>query len=596
MSQSSANQQQLQPSSRRKGGRRTSLLPSLATVAAAGAVAVGTYQLAKWAWGAYEESSRRGSHTKQRAEQQEQQQEPAAATRSFRGAGDDDSKDESDDDASVEEEEDLVIEESIAESGDNASSHQGHVRFLLPGRGGGSGAPNENGPKAASSRPTASRNGGGRDPAASSKRAGLGPAQWKVRDHRLARCRGETAAALSGFLASVRRIVDDRTDTLAETKELKRLRAHRGGVGGGGAAAAGGGSSPTGKGGGADGGAGAAGGVSRLLYASVAREKELWERIKVRSVTRVVASAYAHTVLFLVLTVQVNLLGGRLFEDQVFGPGRKEAEASDEEADRDAERRMASYQASHRFVLTHTYEPFFARGLAGLVDAVEGAASEALAGWNVLEPSSLRFTLEEFEEGIRRVRALVGEGPAGSGSPTPSSSQTLLRFLQPPPAAAAGSAAAMPSPGTDEGGDANGLARSILDETWDLLESPVFEDALESCLSKTFDMMRDLHWGTVFEEDGGCGGGAPSQSPAAAVAADEGSNGPPAHVTRPLATVLTKLKKTAGSFYEGSLVPVPVPGSEAGAPPPATAALPGPYCAALERLPAVLELADVSFS
>jgi hypothetical protein len=124
----------------------------------------------------------------------------------------------------------------------------------------------------------------------------------------------------------------------------------------------------------------------------------------------------------------------------------------------------------------------------------------------------------------------------------------------------------------------------------------VFEDALGSCLSKTFDMMRDLHWGTVFEEDGGGGGGAPSQSPAAAAAADEGSNGPPAHVTRPLATVLTKLKKTAGSFYEGSLVPVP--GSEAIAPPPATAAaaLPGPYCAALERLPAVLELADVSFS
>jgi peroxin-3 len=556
------------------------LLPSLATVAATAAVAVGTYQLAKWAWGAYEASNRRGSHTKQRAEQQEQQQQEPMA-RSFRGSDDDDSYDESDgDDASVVEEEEHAIEESNAESGDNASSHQGQVRFLLPGRGG-SGAPNENGPKAVSS---ASRNGGGRDPAAaaSSKRAGLGPAQWKVRDHRLARCRGETAAALAGFLASVRRIVDDRTDTLAETKELKRLRAHRGGVGGG--AAAGGGSSPTGKGT-ADG----AGGVSRLLHASVAREKELWERIKVRSVTRVVASAYAHTVLFLVLTVQVNLLGGRLFEDQVFGPGRKEAEASDEEADRGAERRMASYRASHRFVLTHTYEPFFARGLAGLVDAVEGAASEALADWNVLEPSSLRFTLEEFDEGIRRVRALVGEGPAGSGSPTPSSSQTLLRFLQPPPAAAAGSAAAMPSPGTDEDGDANGLARSILDETWDLLESPVFEDALESCLSKTFDMMRDLHWGTVFEEDGGGGAPAPQSPAAAAAAADEGSNEPPAHVTRPLATVLTKLKKTAGSFYEGSLVPVP--GSET-----AAAALPGPYCAALERLPAVLELADVSFS
>jgi peroxin-3 len=229
-------------------------------------------------------------------------------------------------------------------------------------------------------------------------------------------------------------------------------------------------------------------------------------------------------------------------------------------------------------VLTHTYEHFFAKGLASLVNAVEKAATAALADWNVLDPSSLRFTLEEFDEGIRKVRVLVGEGSSVSGSSTP----TLLRFLQPPPA----EGSSTPPKINDE------LARSILDETWDLLESPVLEDALDSCLATTFGMMRDLHWGTVFEDE------RPSPSGMA------GSKAHPTYGTRPLATVLTKLKKTASSFYDGgrALAAESEGMTKAGGkqgeretPGPA-AAFPSSYFAALEQLPAVLELADVSFS
>ena len=46
------------------------------------------------------------------------------------------------------------------------------------------------------------------------------------------------------------------------------------------------------------------------------KEQRLWNYVKNKSVTRLVATIYAHTVIFLVLTVQVNLLGGRLLREE----------------------------------------------------------------------------------------------------------------------------------------------------------------------------------------------------------------------------------------------------------------------------------------
>jgi peroxin-3 len=582
----------------------------MGTVVATAALAVGTYHVAKWAWGVYEESTR-----KQQGQQQQQQQSVASMEVSNREEEEEEDLEkealieiveeelvEGDDERGLDDRggaatrskrrdnNDLILEDDREES---VASHG--VRFLLPGKS----DPKRNGNTSTKAKVGKTSSQAVEKPSASNPQVPphlssaspahkLNASHMKIRRQRMARCRDEAATALSGFLSTVKRVVDERTDTLQELRELKKLRAERVRRSTGSDDRA---TTPSSQ---------SLSQLSSLSEETTARrEKELWERVKVRSVTKMLASAYAHTVLFLVLTVQVNLLGGRLFEEQIYRAHEddhndhgdshgKESSTSAEAAAAAAERRMVSYQASHRFVLTHTYEHFFQRGLVQLIDSVEHAAATALSDWDVLDASSLQFTADQFDEGLRRVRDLVVEvPPTSSAADASGEARGLLRFVVPPTHDAA---AATPSDlaGSDE------LARSILDETWDLLESPVLEDALVACLNTTFDVMRDEHWGTVFED--------PSTSYTLSGTAGMGMGlGAlrPAHVHVPLATVLTKLKNTTGSFYEG---PRAAANANADGVEGATTSGPaavlvgsGSYCSALERLSTVLELADVSF-
>jgi len=150
------------------------------------------------------------------------------------------------------------------------------------------------------------------------------------------------------------------------------------------------------------------------------------------------------------------------------------------------------------------------------------------------------------------------------------------------------------------------LARNILDETWDLLESPIFRDAASDCLDATFCVMRDEYWGRAFEATDvvvGC------------------ESSPSRYATLPLATVLTKFKKTANSFFDDTCSgrqqqqvessPTSVCTSanadiesghlEEGTNRSNDSKIARPksvscYCTALEQLHTVMDLADVSFN
>jgi peroxin-3 len=342
------------------------------------------------------------------------------------------------------------------------------------------------------------------------------PQMWRMRRQRMTRCRDETAKALEGFLITLRKTVEDKTNTTKETQALKKLRAERGEI-------------------------------DESLRRE--QEKDLWDIIKVRSVTRMMATAYAHAILFIVLTVQVNLLGGRLFEEQT--QNNSSSGASIATNDTAASDRMGSYQASHKFVLMHTYEYFFGSGLVSLISTVEHAVAEVLADWDVLDHSSLHMSRETFEEAIQDIRSLVEGGRSSRPSSRQRRPRSLLRFLMPPSANLEVSL-------DDE------LASSILDETFDLLESPVVSDAQKDCLNATFDMMRDQHWGEIFET----GSDSARQDTACL------------WTTKPLASVLTKLKYTSNSFYAS-------PDAE-------TMVL--SYCAMMEGRSPVLEMGDVSFN
>ncbi len=359
---------------------------------------------------------------------------------------------------------------------------------------------------------------------------------YRLRRQRMDRCRGETIKAMDDFLPTLRRAIEAATDTIAETQELKRLREERRVS--------------------ISNSEGAENGSLQLQPELKDRETELWDVIKEQSVTRAIATAYAHTILFLVLTVQVNLLGGRLLEEQV---SNKSSSSSRNSADSGASDRLESYQASHRMVLLKTYEFFFDRGVVALVQTVRRAVSAVLSDISVSDPSSLHMTRETFERIISDIRnVLEGRGPSSPGQSRSRRNRplSLLRFLLPPEA---GLEATIP----DE------LARTILDETWDLLESPVLEDAQRDCLGVTFELMRDHGWGNIFAAD----------------AYDESQT---RWTSKPLANVVIQLKNTSKSFFEQGLS-----GGEFSVFGPRSVV--NAYLGAMEMLPSVLELADVSF-
>jgi peroxin-3 len=297
-------------------------------------------------------------------------------------------------------------------------------------------------------------------------------------------CREETAKALVGFLATARRVLDEATDTSAATKQLKELRA-----------------------------AAALLKTENSNIDSNEQQERLWNEVKRKSVARLIATAYALSILFLVLSVQVHLLGGRLFRVQ----------GSDDAKDDIASR--------HEFVLTHLFESFFETGIERLVRAVERAVEQCWSDCNVLDPAFLEMNIQTIDRLLQKVRFQV------------ESETNLLSFLL----------SDQHSSESSNNVIADSTATTILDETWDLLESPVFADAQRHCLDTTFTVLKEQHWGTIFGTDG--------------------------TTLQPLATVLTKLKKTSKTFYEPSSL-----GST------------NSYVAVIQTLSSVVELCDVSFN
>mmetsp|Transcript_26767 Transcript_26767/g.40486 ORF Transcript_26767/g.40486 Transcript_26767/m.40486 type:complete len:399 (-) Transcript_26767:50-1246(-) len=329
--------------------------------------------------------------------------------------------------------------------------------------------------------------------------------RWQMRRQRILRCQEEAINALGDFLPTLRRCIEELTDTSKETKLLKELRTTEANE-------------------------------NRRL-----KEQELWKTIKINAFAQLIVTAYAHNILFLVLTVQVHLLGGKLLEEQL---GSRDTSSSFG-ADSLASDRMASYQESHRIVLSRTYEYFFGQGLQLLVDSTMQAVDVALEDWDVTHPSSINTTTEMLDEGIKEVcKKLEERGGRSCRRP-----MSILRFLQPP------------QHGLDSSVN-DDLANSILDETFDLIESPVFQDAQRDCHSSILKLMYEESWSKIFIDPQ-----SPNSSPQ----------------PKPLATVVTKLKRTSRSFFGERSVNKQTPRVNL-------------YVLTLERIPSVLELGDVSFN
>lgn len=315
----------------------------------------------------------------------------------------------------------------------------------------------------------------------------------RQRRQQIAKCRKEVITTSSSFLNTLKLRVDSLTDVSQETKLLKQIRS---------------------------------GQVEEVS------QEDLWDTIKVRSITRMIATAYAHTILALVLNVQIHLLGGKIF--------RKKFEARGDEADF-IEKEDDNKENYHQQVLVYTLEYFFDEGLNALVQDLQAKVEKHFESYQVMNEDSRSvkvINLQEFDDAVSKVK---------SDFEQVSFIQYICEFD------GKASTASMEE------------VQFILDETLDVLDSPSFEIAKEELLEKT---MKGLHdeYKILFQGDG-----------------DEGS--------KPVVTIVTKLKKICTSFYkspeersEETFIDIPM------------SAYPSKYLYFMDRMNSVRELGDFSFA
>ncbi|KAL9179523.1 hypothetical protein ACHAXT_008813 [Thalassiosira profunda] len=356
-------------------------------------------------------------------------------------------------------------------------------------------------------------------------------AQEQERQLRMGRCRLEASRAMLDFLPTLKKAVAKETDVSSETEGLKRLRVRKREM-------------TEMKQRGEDGNAEA----NDITVEEVTDEEEiireeerrLWNDIKIKSVARLVTTAYAHTIVFLVLTVQVNLLGGQLLRE--------------EQEEKDVYNGADRYRNSHQTVLAKTYRYLFANGIPTLAQSVTECVEEALQKWDVFGDE---VTQNDVTSWIESVRNNMERRQQKNGGLSP-----FVQFVIPPE----GEASEME--GSADTSDE--LAKYILDETYDLLESPTFATAERQCLDATFDLLQQRVTGKLFLSNDRI----------------------------PLANVVTHLQKAGVSTFHKppshkeemqgwggvlGMMEEPLP------------SVPNAYISKLERLGGVAELGDVCF-
>ena len=356
---------------------------------------------------------------------------------------------------------------------------------------------------------------------------------------RMGRCRLETSRAMIDFLPTLKKAVVKETDVSEQTNELKRLRIKKKEI------------LEMKQNGGENGDITAEEATDKE---DIVREKErcLWNDIKNKSLTRLVTTIYAHTIIFLVLNVQVNLLGGQLLREELEEEGKKKESEQQQSSKSSADQ----YRASHQIVLSKTYHYLFTKGIPALAESVGKEANDILQKWDVLGDDVKLTDVNTWIESIRDKMEHQKDGGMMS---------RLVEFVIPPEGDDADANSFNTNDTTDE------LAKYILDETYDLLESPAFAKAERQCLDTTFDHLRVKVLGKIYLME------------------DE----------IPLANVVTQLQKTAVSTFHKppshkeemkswggilGMMEEPLP-----------SAVPNDYISRLERLDTVQELSNVCF-
>ena len=266
---------------------------------------------------------------------------------------------------------------------------------------------------------------------------------------RIQRCRVEASRALMEFLPSLKGCIDglgcaDASECVRELKAIRRRRKKRDGDEG----------------------------TARAQDSDLLKENELWEIIKVRSMTKYVVGCYSFTILFLLLNVQVHLLGSKRIQNKVLQQS-KEGEESIIDALQDGDDSVTN---THHSVLRKTYDHFFQNGIPALAESISKALTTRIASWDMSSSQGIKY--ETFRHMVKDIRQNFESDP----NQELTNDLPLLEYI---------------IQDEHEVDSNDPVVQYILDETWDIVESPPFIGALNECLDIIFHLTQNTL--TLFE-------------------------------------------------------------------------------------------------
>ena len=264
----------------------------------------------------------------------------------------------------------------------------------------------------------------------------------KRRHNCLLQCKKQTAATLAAFSAILLKKIDEGTETTTARRQLKEIR---------------------------------------KLQSEDTKHQEsiLWMSIQVETVTRLITMVYATSLLFTALTIQVHRMGGRMYLTTA-----EKQQSSSSSSEHDVHNHGTFHCDDGHHALLRSYDAFFwgrdnSGGLDDLLDLVRSATQSALKHWNIHNPEfALHFSYDTLRQAISEIRTVVEQ----EGDLLPRFVTTNFNDTEP-------AESELPVPSTTE---------TLLNEMYDILESPVANEAMRDGLECVFTILQDQYMEPIF--------------------------------------------------------------------------------------------------
>lgn len=202
--------------------------------------------------------------------------------------------------------------------------------------------------------------------------------------------------------------------------------------------------------------------IKEALKSSPENKLELWEKLKIISVARIVCVVYGCSIMCLVLRVQLNIIGGYMFLDSMLNRNGVTQEMA--VVPKDLQERYLS-------LIRH----FMDNGLFQMCDVIEEAVEKEMRS----VPLKDRLSLHNLHAITCQIRERIESSPEISDLQSPT--LMLCAYMLPSEVTAV----------TENGDTQSKMYQQLVRETRDVLESQDFHDVLHTCVDRGFAKLLD---------------------------------------------------------------------------------------------------------